>query len=175
MSIQSPLPLVFSQSCEIVAFAKPIGHTHSPIDLQSSGDLQFLYNGDNNILYDKENIVYIFGDSLLNCFVRQEIPLNCPLAIDGSVPSNGSCSSDCTNYPSLTPLQLILSQWRDMWCTQFSWIQFNVIEKIICHVCKDKGGRIVFATTRVCQHLHQCFPRSCKVGGAHEVALRSIA
>ena len=67
---------------------------------------------------------------------------------DSSVPAGGSSTSDCTSRMGLTPLQIAVSQWRDSWCTQFSWIEFNAdIGKVFCKICRDRGGRTVFATT----------------------------
>lgn len=45
---------------------------------------------------------------------------------DSSVPTNGSSSFARTNCHGLAPLHVIMSRWKYSWCTQFSWIEFNV-------------------------------------------------
>jgi hypothetical protein len=56
-----------------------------------------------------------------------------------SVIANGS-SYDCTSCLGLISLQIVVNQWRDLWCIQFSWIKFNA---------NIRGGIVEFARIEV--------------------------
>ena len=66
---------------------------------------------------------------------------------DTPLTQTSSSSEGCTFRPGLTPLEIAVSQWKNVWYTQFDWIDFDAqMGRVFCKVCRQKGGRSTFAT-----------------------------
>ena len=44
---------------------------------------------------------------------------------DSPLIQTSSSSEGCTSPPGLTPLEIAVSQWKDIWYTKFDWIDFD--------------------------------------------------
>lgn len=58
-----------------------------------------------------------------------------------------SLSKGCTSHPGITPLEIVVSMWKDAWYSKLDWIEFNFVTcRVFCKVCRQKGCRSTFAT-----------------------------
>ena len=46
-------------------------------------------------------------------------------SVDTPLTQTSSLSEGCTSRPSLTLLEIAVSQWKDAWYTKFDWIEFD--------------------------------------------------
>jgi hypothetical protein len=59
---------------------------------------------------------------------------------DTPLTQTSSSSEGCTFRPCLTPLEIAVSQWKDVWYIKFDWIDFDSqTGRVFCKVCRQKG------------------------------------
>ena len=66
--------------------------------------------------------------------------------IDEACSAQTSKSKNCSNKNDKTRLKIARENWKDSWYALFDWIHFNYDEgRVFCKVCKEYGGKNVFA------------------------------
>lgn len=77
----------------------------------------------------------------------REVEIVDVLSSDDSCPESLASAVDGGNVDAPpSEAEIISSQWKDQWCVQFDWLQFDPsIGRVFCRICKDKGGRSSYA------------------------------
>ena len=66
--------------------------------------------------------------------------------VDESCFAQISKSMNCSSKNDKTRFEIARENWKDSWYALFDWIDFNYDEgRVFCKICKQHGGRNVFA------------------------------
>ena len=50
------------------------------------------------------------------------------------------------DHPPLFQAEFTRELWNELWVVQFQWLEFSAeLGKVFCKVCREKGGRSVYA------------------------------
>ena len=66
---------------------------------------------------------------------------------DSTFIQTSSSSEGCTSRPGLTPLEIVVSMWKNAWYSKCDWIEFDYVTgRVFYKVYRQKGGRSTFVT-----------------------------